>query len=749
MNQVKYTLKSSMILIFLVLLSSCQPSTVTETKEDVVSSESQPLPTELPNATKGRPNIVFIFSDDHSYEAVSAYGGRLSKIAPTPNLDRIASEGIRFDNCFVTNALCGPSRAVIQTGKHSHLNGFMENEHRFDGSQQTFPKLLQKGGYQTAVIGKWHLGTDPQGFDFWNVLPGQGTYYAPDFRTPNGLAPGTTGEYVTEAVVTKSIEWLEKERNKDKPFMLMVQHKAPHRFWLPPVHLLDEYVTKKYPEPKNLFDDYEGRGTPAQTQDMTLRVTMDLALDNKMVPFRQDRMNDVQKEKWNEVYDKIRQDVLTKRPQGHDLVRWKYQRYMADYLACIKSLDESVGTMLEYLEKSGLDENTVVIYASDQGFFLGEHGWFDKRFMYEESLKTPLLVRWPGVAKAGTVNKQMVSNLDFAQTFLDLAGIEQPSDMQGKSLKPLFEGKEPPDWRESVYYHYYCFPEYHAVRRHDGVRTSRYKLMHFYDLNEWELFDLEKDPMEMKSVHDDQEYAEVLSDMKGELTKLREEYQVPLAPKLRKGETLFPPWREFGTFEIGLPDEGWTSLFDGKSLKGWRQPFASNSGEPVSQIAEPTGIEVLDGKIHLSPSAQVFYLHTLEFSDFILELEVFTPGKDFDSGIGFRCVLPKGKQLPNGYQSEISDIRSGGIYDIGVGWMNPTDEEAKINDFADRTGTFYKASAWNQIRVVCRGERIQTWINGQLCSDIKDSKHQVGTIGLQHHSKEGVYRFRNIKIREI
>ena len=711
--------------------------------------ESTELPSQSETSSKSRPNVIFIFSDDHSYEAVSAYGGRLSQVAPTPNLDRIAQEGIRFDNCFVTNALCGPSRAVIQTGKHSHLNGFMENEHRFDGSQQTFPKLLQKGGYQTAVIGKWHLGTDPQGYDFWKVLPGQGTYYAPDFRTPDGLVEGTPGEYVTEAVVTQSIEWLEKERDQSKPFMLMVQHKAPHRFWLPPVHLLDEYVAKDYPEPENLFDDYGGRGTPAQTQDMTLRVTMDLALDNKMVPFRQDRMNEAQKRKWNEVYDGIRADVLKERPQGDDLVRWKYQRYMADYLACIKSLDESVGTMLEYLDESGLAENTVVIYASDQGFFLGEHGWFDKRFMYEESLRTPLLVRWPGVAKAGSVNKRMVSNLDFAQTFLDLAGLEQPSDMQGKSLKPLFEGEEPSDWRESVYYHYYCFPEYHAVRRHDGARNSRYKLMHFYDLDEWELYDLEKDPREMQSVHADPAYAVALTHMKGELTKLRKQYEVPAPPALRQGETLFPPWREFGTFEIGLPDEGWTSLFDGKSLDGWRRPFASKSGDPVSQVSEPTGIEVVNGEIHLSPSPQVFYLHTLDFSDFILELEAFMPGKDFDSGIGFRCVLPKGKQLPDGYQCEISDIRSGGIYDIGVGWMNPIDEETKINEFVDRTGTFFKPMAWNQIRVACEGSRIRTWINGQLCSDFEDDKHKHGTIGLQHHAKEGVYRFRNLRIREI
>ena len=734
----------------IVLLSSCQVSRTPENSTAKTSEGSNSDPqTKGKKEQKDRPNIVFIFSDDHSYEAISAYGGRLSKVAPTPNLDRIAKEGIRFDNCFVTNALCGPSRAVIQTGKHSHLNGFMENEHRFDGSQQTFPKLLQKGGYQTAVIGKWHLGTDPQGYDFWNVLPGQGTYYAPDFRTPQGLLPGTPGEYVTEAVVSKSIDWLEKDRDKEKPFMLMVQHKAPHRFWLPPVHLLDEYVAKDYPEPKNLFDDYKGRGTPAQTQDMTLRVTMDLALDNKMVPFRQDRMNEAQKKKWNEVYDKIRADVLEKRPQGDDLVRWKYQRYMADYLACIKSLDESVGTMLDYLDESGLAENTVVIYASDQGFFLGEHGWFDKRFMYEESLRTPLLVRWPGVAKPGRVNKHMVSNLDFAQTFLDLAGLEQPSDMQGDSLKPLFEGKKPSDWRESIYYHYYCFPEYHAVRRHDGVRNSRYKLMHFYDLDEWELFDLEKDPKEMKSVHEDPKYADALKLMKAELTKLRKQYKVPPAPKLRKGETLFPPWPEFGTFEVGLGNKGWISLFDGKSLKGWRKPFVSKPGEPVSQITHPKGIKVVDGELNLSPDPQVFYLHTREFTNFILELEAKMPKEGFDSGVGFRCVLPKGKNLPHGYQSEISDIRSGGIFDIGVGWMNPLYEQDKIDAFVKRTGTFLQPNKWNQIRIRCKGNNIKTWINGQLSSNIKDDTHKHGVIGLQHHSKEGVYRFRNLRIKEI
>jgi hypothetical protein len=317
--------------------------------------------------------------------------------------------------------------------------------------------------------------------------------------------------------------------------------------------------------------------------------------------------------------------------------------------------------------------------------------------------------------------------------------------MQGLSLKPLFEGKQPESWRESVYYHYYCFPEYHAVRRHDGVRNSRYKLMHFYDINEWELFDLEKDPGEMRSVHDSAQYAGVLKHMKAELAKLRKQYKVPPAPKLRKGKTLFPPWPEFGTFEIGLGDKGWTSLFDGKTLKGWRRPGPS----PATQIAGTDSMKVVNGEIHLSPDPQVFYLHTSSFTDFILELEAKMPGKDFDSGVGFRCVLPKGTNLPKGFQSEISDIRSGGIFDIGVGWVHPAEKQEDIDAFVKRTGTFYQLGKWNQLRVRCQGSRIQTWVNGQLSSDIQDATHKRGTIGLQHNAKQGVYRFRNIRIREL
>ena len=497
-----------------------------------------------------RPNILFIFSDDHAANAVSCYGSRLKDVAPTPHLDRIATEGVRFDNCFVTNALCGPSRAVILTGKHSHINGFLENEHVFNGDQQTFPKLLRKSGYQTAVIGKWHLGSDPQGFDHWNVLPGQGTYYKPDFLTPEGKEPGVVGKYVTEVVTDKALDWLKSGRDKKKPFMLMVQHKAPHRFWLPPIKYLKQYEAKKYPEPKNLLDDYQGRRSAAHMQDMTLRLSMDLAVDNKMVPYRMDHMTPTQQETWLKHFSKLREKVLRKKPIGDELVRWKYQRYMADYLACIRSMDDNIGRLLDHLDQTSLGKNTVVIYASDQGFFLGEHGWFDKRFMYEESLRTPLLVRWPGISKPGTVAKEIVSNLDFAQTLLDIAGAPIPDDMQGRSLKPILTGNTDRSWRTAHYYHYYCYPEYHAVRRHDGIRTDRYKLIHYYDLQEWELFDLKNDPHEMRSLHFSEAHAEVLKNLKDQLGKLRKQYEVTDPPPLRTGNTLFPPLKEFGTFLI-------------------------------------------------------------------------------------------------------------------------------------------------------------------------------------------------------
>ena len=452
-----------------------------------------------------RPNIVFVFSDDHATQAISAYGGRLAKVAPTPNLDRLAADGIRFDRCMVGNSICGPSRATILTGKHSHLNGFMVNENtEFDGAQQTFPKLLQTAGYQTSIIGKWHLGSIPTGFDHWDILPGQGFYYNPDFINHEGTY--REAGYVTEIVTKKAIQWLESRPDETRPFMLMVQHKAPHREWSPSLNYLNAFDGIEIPEPDTLFDEYKGRGTAANEQDQSIEKTMELGKDLKirehdfsgqLADRLEKRMTPEQFRRWNDAYQPKNEVFLKAKLTGRDLVRWKYQRYIKDYLRCIKSVDDSVGQLRDYIREAGLAENTVFIYSSDQGFYLGEHGWFDKRFMYDESFRTPLLVSWPGVTKTGSLNSELVSNLDFAETFLEIAGVDVPADMQGVSLVPLLKGNTPGDWRNSVYYHYYEYPGWHMIHRHEGVYDGRYKLMNFYDLEEWELYDMESDPGEM------------------------------------------------------------------------------------------------------------------------------------------------------------------------------------------------------------------------------------------------------------
>ena len=482
-----------------------------------------------------KPNIVFLFSDDHAFQAISAYGGRLKKIAPTLNIDRIAKEGIRFDKGYVTNSICAPCRAVIQTGKHSHLNGVLDNRLNFDGTQQTFPKLLSAAGYQTAMIGKWHLKSAPVGFDYWEVLPGQGSYYNPDFKTVNGKVKYTG--YVSEIITEKGLYWLDKMRDKSKPFMLMLQHKAPHRAWDPGPKYLTLFDDVEIPEPDSLFDDYSGRGTAAHKQDMTIDVTMRMVRDSKVwdPDDKNDknakailgRMNEKQKAQWTAAYGPKNRALLKADLKGKDLIRWKYQRYMKDYLRCIRSVDDSVGEVLDYLEANGLAENTLVMYSSDQGFYLGEHGWFDKRFMYEESFRMPLVAKWPGVIRPGRVNKDLVQNLDFAQTFLDVCGVDQPEDMQGASFKPILEGKTPKNWRDSLYYHYYEYPGPHSVRRHEGVATKRYKLIYFYDLDEWEFYDLQKDPAEMKSEYDNPKYNKKIVELKVELARLRKLYKVP------------------------------------------------------------------------------------------------------------------------------------------------------------------------------------------------------------------------------
>jgi arylsulfatase A-like enzyme len=439
-----------------------------------------------------RPNILYIMTDDHAAHALSCYESKINK---TPNLDRIATGGMRFDNCFCTNALCGPSRATLLTGKYSHMNGFRDNKAnaRFDGSQMTFPKLLQQVGYQTAVIGKWHLGSDPTGFDHWDILPGQGRYIDPVFLT-KGQRNVVKG-YATDVITDKALDWM-KTRQAEKPFCLLYHHKAPHREWTPDAKHAKLHEDQDIPLPETFDDEYSNRASAAAKQEMTV--------DRHLTPT----------------------DLKVAAPAGLEgaaLKRWKYQRYIKDYLRCVASVDDNVGRVLDHLETAGLAENTVVIYTSDNGFFLGDHGWYDKRFMYEESLRIPLMIRYPGKIVAGSVSKDLIANCDFAPTILDFAGVEAPKEMQGRSLQPVLAGRTPADWRKSVYYHYYEFPQPHHVHPHYGVRTDRYKLINYYTLKEWELFDLQKDPHEMNSVYNNPGYAEVQGDLTKELQRLRVE----------------------------------------------------------------------------------------------------------------------------------------------------------------------------------------------------------------------------------
>ncbi|GAA4430177.1 sulfatase [Bremerella cremea] len=475
-----------------------------------------------------QPNILFIMADDHAYQAISAYPGALNK---TPNIDRIANEGMRFNRCYVTNSICGPARAVILTGKYSHLNGFYQNGNRFDGSQMTYPKLLQKAGYQTAVVGKWHLETDPTGFDFWSVLRGQGPYYNPQMLTSDG--PKKFEGYTTDIITDIALDWLKEKRDPNKPFLLVYQHKAPHRNWMPGPKYLNKYDDVEFPEPDTLFDDYSNRASGATNQDMTIVKTMN-ANDLKLTPAR--GLTPQQKKLWDAAYGPKNKAFEEAKLKGDALVRWKYQRYIKDYLRCIDSVDENVGRVLDYLDDEGLAENTLVMYTSDQGFYLGEHGWFDKRWMYEESFRTPLLVRWPGHVKAGTVSDALAINLDYPETILQAAGVEIPNEMQGLSLMPVLtgDGKAPADWRDSLYYHYYEFPGAHSVPRHYGVYDGRYKLIYYYQLDEWELFDLQQDPKEMVSVYGKPDYADVQAQMHEKLKELREKYQDDTPRKVAK-----------------------------------------------------------------------------------------------------------------------------------------------------------------------------------------------------------------------
>ncbi|MGK0187096.1 MAG: arylsulfatase A-like enzyme/lysophospholipase L1-like esterase [Verrucomicrobiales bacterium] len=502
-----------------------------------------------------RPNILFVFSDDHATEAISAYsGGRLNK---TPNLDRIASEGMIFRNSFCANSICGPSRANILTGKHSHKNGFLNNEQmKFDGSQMTFPKLLQKNGYQTALMGKWHLVTDPTGFDKWEILPGQGSYYNPHFIQMDGSRKQRAG-YCTDIVTDLALDWLKEDRDPDKPFLLMCQHKAPHRNWSPAPRHYDLFDDRDLPMPATLFDDYSGRSKTLAKQKMSIAKDMywghDMKFHGKSLfpeyfleginngEYR--RMSPQQKARWDASYESENQDLIARMQAGRmsdqEITKWKYQRYIKDYLRTVQAVDDGVGRLLDHLDATGESENTVVIYSSDQGFYLGEHGWYDKRWMFEESLEMPFLIRWPGVIDEGSTSHALIQNIDYAPTFLEMAGIERPAEIQGTSILPLLKdkGRVPHEWRDAIYYTYYG-ERTHAVAAHDGVRTTQHKLMFFPKTREWNLFDLVADPQELRSVHDDPKYADVLQSLKQRYHALRKQYDVNTAtiPVSRSGE---------------------------------------------------------------------------------------------------------------------------------------------------------------------------------------------------------------------
>ncbi|MBL6711934.1 MAG: sulfatase [Pirellulales bacterium] len=488
-----------------------------------------------------RPNIVFIFSDDHAPHAIGAYNGWLKSVNPTPNIDALAASGMLFRNSFCTNSICGPSRAVIQTGKHSHKNGFMNNGNSFDWNQQTFPKLLQQAGYTTAIFGKSHLKGEPQGYDDWKVLPGQGLYYNPDLITPEGRV--RVEGHCTDVVTDLAVEWLTEGRDGEKPFMLMVQHKAPHRNWMPALRHLSLYDDVEMPEPNTLFDKWHDNAPPARFQELEIdrhmHLNFDLFVDltpdfdgnaqeggtDRSAWQNMKRMSQEQLAAWRGFYGPRDKAFHEAELSADGLVRWKYQRYVKNYLRCVRGVDESVGTLMKTLDELDLADNTVVVYSSDQGFYIGDHGWYDKRWMYEESLKMPLIVKWPGVTKSGAVNEDLVQNLDYAETFLEMAGAAVPDDMQGRSLVPLLAGDTPDDWRESIYYHYYEYPSVHMVPRHYGVRNDRYKLMHFYQFDEWEFYDLETDPDELQNLYEDPNYADEIAAMKVELERLRTHYE--------------------------------------------------------------------------------------------------------------------------------------------------------------------------------------------------------------------------------
>ena len=478
-----------------------------------------------PATAQRRPNIVFILSDDHAAHALSAYRPHLSygaRLPQTPNLDRLASDGMLFVNAFVTNSICAPARAAVLTGQYGHLSGVMTNREPLHPTHTTFPKLMRDGGYETALFGKWHLKAEPSGFDHYEILTGQGPYYNPTLHS-SGDTVKHTG-YTPDVTTDRALQWLSARADTTRPFLLMVHFNAPHRFWDPGPGQMQMLRDTAIAEPATFWDDGAGRVFRTREPEMTIALDLmgrDLKLEDPA------GLTPEQQAQWTAGYETENAALRAAGLSGDALTRWKYQRYITDYLRVVQGVDANVGRVLEALAARGLDDETIVIYTSDQGFFLGDHGWFDKRWMYEESLRTPLLVRWPGEVRSGSVNRDLVMNLDLAETVLAMGGVTAPAAMQGESLVPLLHGRTPDDWRDAIYYQYFEYPGWHMVRRHYGVRTDRYKLIHYYEVDRWELFDLSRDPNEMRSVYQDAEYAPVVAELKERLVRLRAQYEVP------------------------------------------------------------------------------------------------------------------------------------------------------------------------------------------------------------------------------
>jgi N-acetylglucosamine-6-sulfatase len=676
-----------------------------------------------------RPNILFIFSDDHALDAISAYGGPLKDIAPTPNLDRIADEGAVFTRSYCSNSICGPSRAAILTGKHSHINGYLDNgyfnkpylkdvDFDFDGSQTTFPKLLREVGYQTALIGKWHLKTEPQGFDYWERLPGQGSYYNPDFIQQDGGEKQYEG-YVTDIITDLTIDWLENGRDKDKPFVLMAQHKAPHRNWSPALRHTDLWDDVDIPEPDTLFDDYANRHPSLAKQDMSIEENFFYGWDMKFKgenPYPQyfgsypnyeyRRMTEAQQEAWDASYEAENQALLAAIEAGEmsekDVTRWKYQRYIKDYLRSIRSLDEGVGKVLDYLDESGLAENTIVIYSSDQGFYLGEHGWYDKRWMFEESFAMPFLIRWPGVVKPGTRNPALIQNIDYAPTFLEVAGVEIPETIQGRSLLPVLksDGEIPQDWREGLYY-FYSGEATHGVPAHDGVADQRYKLMYFPDDDSWNLFDLELDPKELDSVHDEPSYAAVMARMQDLYRELRDQYRMSSSTlpthrlgagwwKKRYQKTLEKVAERGSDYELVFIGDSITQGWEGAGKEVWNEFYGDRKALNLGYSGDRTEHvlwRLLNGELeNVDPKAYVLMIgtnntghdltpadETAEGVKLIVEL---LQDRSPESEILLLSVFPRGQQPEDKMRQrndEINDIIRHYADDEQVRWLDLTD----------------------------------------------------------------------------